>query len=382
MAYLATHDYLEDKSFVDKWLYTMRTGEMDLSWMNANTEKVATRPQNARRGLTYRDLDVGSYGFTEIPEKVRENRSYAPRGAEIPEGVPDAQPWVSRKSELWGFNTESYYEEAVSRQWNATTDIPWDRLEGVEMPEATGKALSQLMTFLTEVEMIATDTPAMWLPRLNPDFIEVKSFIASQAMDEARHAEVFRKRALTTGYGLMAASPMNEMALKHLRDADSFSEMSVALHLVAEGNVLTLFRFSEYLSPTDVDKKIFRLVMQDEARHVGYGMQHFKYVLENFPEKREVLHAHLDEAENISFAGAAATEVTESFIILAGGGLKKENIEEGIKVTTQFNLKQMHEHFERLEKCGMPERKDPARSKLYAMFLQGKADAEAHGIHI
>ena len=83
----------------------------------------------------------------------------------------------------------------------------------------------------------------------------------------------------------MQASPLNEMALKHLRDADSFSEMSVALHLVAEGNVLTLFRFSEYLSPTDVDKKIFRLVMQDEARHVGYGMQHFKWVLEHFPAK-------------------------------------------------------------------------------------------------
>ena len=249
------------------------------------------------------------------------------------------------------------------------------RLDGVELPEATGKALSQLMTFLTEVEMIATDTPAMWLPRLNPDFIEVRAFIAAQAMDEARHAEVFRKRALTTGWGLMQASPINEMALKHLRDADSFSEMSVALHLVAEGNVLTMFRFSEYLSPTDVDKKIFRLVMQDEARHVGYGMQHFKYVLENFPEKREVLHAHLDEAENISFAGAAATELTEAFIILAGGGLKKENIEEGIKITTQFNLKQMQEHFERLDKCGMPERRE--RSKLYLMYEMGRAAAEA-----
>jgi hypothetical protein len=294
--------------------------------------------------------------------------------------VPDAQPWVSRKSELWAFNTESYYEEAVSRQWNATTDIPWDRLDGVELPEVTGKALSQLMTFLTEVEMIATDTPAMWLPRLNPDFIEVRAFIAAQAMDEARHAEVFRKRALTTGWGLMQASPINEMALKHLRDADSFSEMSVALHLVAEGNVLTLFRFSEYLSPTDVDKKIFRLVMQDEARHVGYGMQHFKYVLEHFPEKREVLHAHLDEAENISFAGAAATELTEAFIILAGGGLKKENIEQGIKITTQFNLKQMQEHFERLDKCGMPERRE--RSKLYKMYEMGRAAAENAGIKL
>jgi hypothetical protein len=380
MAYLATRNFLEDKDFVDRWLYTMRTGELDLSWMNANTEKVKPHEANPRRGLTYRDLDIGSYGFTEVPEKVRTNRSYAPRGAEITEGLPDAQPWVSRKSEVWAFNTESYYEEAVTRQWNVTTDIPWERLDGVELPETTGKALSQLMTFLTEVEMIATDTPAMWLPRLNPDVIEVKAFIASQAMDEARHTEAFRKRALTTGWGLMKASPMNEMALKHLRDADSFSEMSVALHLVAEGNVLTLFRFSEYLSPTDVDKRIFRLVMQDEARHVGYGMQHFKYVLENFPEKREVVHAHLDEAENISFAGAAATELTESFIILAGGGLKRENIEEGIKVTTRFNLKQMEEHFERLEKCGMPERKD--RSKLYQMFEMGKAAAEAAGIKL
>jgi hypothetical protein len=380
MAYLATRNFLEDKDFVDKWLYTMRTGELDLSWMNASTEKVKPHEANPRRGLTYRDLDIGSYGFTDVPEKVRTNRSYAPRGAEITEGLPDAQPWVSRKSEVWAFNTESYYEEAVTRQWNVTTDIPWERLEGVELPETTGKALSQLMTFLTEVEMIATDTPAMWLPRLNPDFVEVKAFIASQAMDEARHTEAFRKRALTTGWGLMKASPMNEMALKHLRDADSFSEMSVALHLVAEGNVLTLFRFSEFLSPTDVDKRIFRLVMQDEARHVGYGMQHFKYVLENFPEKRDVVHAHLDEAENISFAGAAATELTESFIILAGGGLRRENIDEGIKVTTRFNLKQMEEHFERLEKCGMPERRD--RSKLYQMFEMGKAAAEAAGIRL
>jgi hypothetical protein len=380
MAYLSTDNFLEDRDFIDKWLYTMRTGELDLSWMNAATEKVKPQLHNPRRGLTYRDIDLGAYGYTQIPEKVRSNRSFAPRGAEIPAGVPDAQPWVSRKSELWAFNTESYYEEAVTRQWNSTTDIPWERLEGVELPEPIGKALSQLMTFLTEVEMIATDTPAMWLPRLNPDFIEVKSFIAAQAMDEARHTEVFRKRALTTGFGLMQASPMNEMALKHLRDADSFSEMSVALHLVAEGNVLTLFRFSEFLSPTDVDKRIFRLVMQDEARHVGYGMQHFKYVLENFPEKREVLHAHLDEAENISFAGSAATELTESFIILAGGGLKRENIEQGIRITTQFNLKQMQEHFERLDKCGMPERKE--RSKLYQMFEMGRAAAEEAGIKL
>jgi hypothetical protein len=140
--------------------------------------------------------------------------------------------------------------------------------------------------------------------RLNADFFEVKNFIATQAMDEARHAEVFRKRALTTGWGLMRASLHNEHNLKFLRDADSFAESSLTLHLQAEGMVLTLFRFSEYIAPTEADKKLFRLVMQDEARHVGYGMQHLKWVMDNAPDKREIIHRHLDEARTSSSAPA------------------------------------------------------------------------------
>ena len=93
-----------------------------------------------------------------------------------------------------------------------------------------------------------------------------------------------------------------------------------------------------------------------------------------------MLHSHLDEAENISFASGAATELTESFIILAGGGLKRENIEQGVRITTAFQLKQMQEHFERLDKCGMPERKSVDRSKLWAMFEMGKAGAAEAGI--
>ncbi|MFI5395688.1 MAG: ferritin-like domain-containing protein [Candidatus Binatia bacterium] len=371
MSYLSTIDFFEDKDFVDRYQYTMRTGELDLSWMNAATEKVHCEPQNTRRGLTFRDLDVGTYGFTNMPELIRHNRSFAPRGAEIPAGVPDLQAEVNRKSEVWAYNIEGYYEEAMSRQWNATTDVPWDELQQYELPEEIGKAYSQLLTFLTEVEMIATDVPAKWLGRLNADFFEVKNFIATQAMDEARHAEVFRKRALTTGWGLMRASKSNECNLKFLRDADSFAEASLTLHLQAEGMVLTLFRFSELISPTEPDKKMFRLVMQDEARHVGYGMQHLRWVLDHFPEKREIIHRHLDEAENFVFGGGYAMEVLEPFIILAGKGLKKENIARGIKITAQFNLKQTEEYFERLDKCGLPERRE--RSKLARAMEMARA---------
>ena len=88
-----------------------------------------------------------------MPELVRENRSFAPRGAALPSGLPDLQAEVSRKSDVWAYNVEGYYEEAMSRQWNTTTDIPWAHLEKTELPEAIGKAYAQLLTFLTEVEM-------------------------------------------------------------------------------------------------------------------------------------------------------------------------------------------------------------------------------------
>src|ERR1041385_4185498 len=276
MPYLSTIDFLEDRSFLDRWKAAMK-GDLDLSWMNAATEQVECRPQNPRRGLTFRDLDVGSYGYSELPEIVRSNRTFAPRGAELVDGLPDLQPEVSRKSEVWAYNVEGYYEEAMTRQWNATTDIPWAELQDVDLPEDIGKAYAQLLTFLTEVEMIATDAPAKWMGRLNADFFEVKTFIATQAMDEPRHAEIFRKRALSTGYGLMRASAHNEFNLKFLRDADSFAEASLTLHLQAEGMVLPLFLSGEYSPPTEAKKNLSRPVRQDEARHVGYGMQHLKW---------------------------------------------------------------------------------------------------------
>jgi hypothetical protein len=378
MTYLSTIDFFEDQAFLDRWQGMMK-GDLDLGWMESATEKVECRPENPRRGLTFRDLDVGSYGFTNVPEKVRGNRSFAPRGAELVAGLPDLQAEVSRKSEVWAYNTEGYYEEAMTRQWNATVDLPWAELAKAEVPDDQTRAFSQLCTFLTEVEMIATDVPAKWLGRLNSDFFEVKNFIATQAMDEARHAEVFRKRALA-GCGLMKASPANEMSLKHIRDADGFSEMSVALHVVGEGFVLTLFRFSEYISPTDFDKKMFRLVMQDEARHVGYGMQHLKYVIDHFPEKREMIHAHLDEAENSVFGGGYATEITEAFIILAGKGMKAEQIRKGCEVTALFQAKQIEEYFERLDKCGLTERRK--MSKLWNVFELTKAVLAERGVSI
>ena len=87
MAYLATTNFPEDKNFVDKWLYTMRTGEMDLSWMNAKTEKIT--PQSAEcapRADLSRPRCRAATASPICRRKCADNRSYAPRGAEIPDG--------------------------------------------------------------------------------------------------------------------------------------------------------------------------------------------------------------------------------------------------------------------------------------------------------
>jgi hypothetical protein len=353
----------------------IRRGDLDLSWMKSGAEQVKINADR-RRGLTYLDLNQGAYGYDALPEVPRGPRGVAPRGAvfDADEQV-DMSPELNRKSDVWSYKVASFTEEAMSRQWNATTDVPWADLDKYERSEELEIAFAQLCTFFTEVEMIATDLPAKWLWRMNNQFQEVKHFIATQAIDEARHAEVFRKRALAGGVGLMEALPQAEHALKAILDGDTYSEASAFMHLLAEGNVLTMFRFSEFISPTPVDKRMFQLVMQDEARHVSYGMQHLKWVLDNCPERKEQLHLALEEAENFTI-NQFDSSLMEAMIVLAGKGTKPEQIKKGIEIVGVLQVKQVEEYFHRLRRAGFEERIERSKFKeLLAQMalLQGQA---------
>jgi hypothetical protein len=366
MSYYGSTDWSHNDDLVLR-MRDIRKGNLDLSWMKAGTERIAVNADR-RRGLTYLDLNAGPYGWDELPEVPRGPRGVAPRGAafSLDEQV-DMSPELNRKSDVWSYKVASFTEEAMSRQWNATTDVPWADLDRYERSEEVEIAFAQLCTFFTEVEMIATDLPAKWLWRMNNQFQEVKHFIATQAIDEARHAEVFRKRALAGGVGLMEALPQAEHALKAILDGDTYSEASAFMHLLAEGNILTLFRFSEFISPTPVDKRMFQLVMQDEARHVSYGLQHLKWIIDNCPERKEQLHLALDEAENFTL-NQFDSALFEAMIVLAGKGTKPEQIKKGIEIVGILQLKQVEEYFHRLRRAGFEERIE--RSKFKDVLAQ------------
>ena len=365
MSYYGSTDYSRNDDFALR-IRDIRKGNLDLGWLDAGTEQIEVNRDNPKRGLTYLDVNQGSYGYDDLPEIPRGPRGAAPRGAayDVAEQA-DLEPELNRKSDVWAYKVASFTEEAMSRQWDATTDVPWSDLDRYERPDEIEVAFAQLCTFFTEVEMIATDLPAKWVWRMNNQFQEVKHFIATQAMDEARHAEVFRKRALAGGVGLMEALPQAEHSLKAILDCDSYSEASAFMHLLAEGNVLTMFRFSEYISPTPVDKRMFQLVMQDEARHVSYGMQHLRWIIDNTPERKEQIHLALDEGESFTIQQFDAS-LMESMIVLAGKGTKPAQIKAGLEIVGDMQVKQVEEYFHRLKRAGFEER--IARSKFQPML--------------
>jgi hypothetical protein len=206
----------------------------------------------------------------------------------------------------------------------------------------------------------------MW--RMNHDFVEAKMFLCTQIMDEARHAEVFRKRALANGGGLGLAARTSEQVLAMVINADSYIKGSFLMHVLGEGIVLDVFRAGEFLSPTDVDKKIFRMCMQDEARHVSYGTMHLKYFLQHHPDPDAALaelHGFADEAETIITRMFTAPSVVEPFAVLAGEGV--DGIEAGLAAVRLLWTKIAEEYYRRCERAGF-DRRDRSMFPAVAPF--------------
>jgi hypothetical protein len=320
---------------------------LDWAWLRGARSEWGIRPKPSARGLTMLDIATGSYA--EVPEHPA-GRSMAPRGADVDPGSPDMGYILNDKTDVWADNTRELYEEAVARQWSATRDIPWGELQ--ELPDDIEHAMCQLCTLLTEVEMIAADLPAKWMWRMNHQFIEAKMFLCTQIMDEARHAEVFRKRALANGGGLLMSRNTGTSLLRTIIEAKTYTQATALMHLLGEGFVLDIFRMGELIAPTDVEKRIFRMCMQDEARHVAYGTMHLRYAVEHDPDVAEEIHEALDHGETVLTEFGTAPDVSTALAVLLGGGV--EHVEtKGFALAAEMSKKQFSSYLARCERAGI-----------------------------
>ncbi len=353
-----------DVDTLEKLRTETEVARLDLSWLNLDEERPwGMRAKPGKRGLTLDEIEIGPYG--EVPEQTS-NRSIKPRGAVARPAVPRIPSSYAGKADVYSENARLLYEEAVQRQWSSATDIPWESMQ--PLPDDMERAMCQLCTMLTEVEFIAGDTPGQWLPQINSEHHEVKLFLLTQIMDEARHLDVFRKRALANGGGLLSSTP--QAGLREIIEAKDFTEMSAMMHVAAEGFVQSMFRMGEYIGQNEAEKRIFRLCGQDESRHLGFGVMHLKYVLENEPWRREELHHYLDRMENTFVpnptADASSFALFEALAILMGGG--KSNVDKGMQMSMVVQRKRVNEYMHRLEVAGLGDRRQ-RMSPMLRQFL-------------
>src|SRR6185436_8411258 len=205
--------------------------------------------------------------------------SLAPRGAPVEEGAPEIEFSMRKRTDIWANAISELYEQATSSQWVGSHDIPWQELAPLD--DEVERAVCQIMTFLAENEYAALYVPARFIGQIHPHFTEAALFLSTVMVDEARHIEVFTKRALANGGGLGIASASTQLSLASLLETRDFSTASFLLSVLGEGTFLDLLAFLEEHAPEPGTREICRRARLDESRHVHFGISHSRYTLES-----------------------------------------------------------------------------------------------------
>ena len=312
--------------------------ELTLLWMNVPTEW-GTRAKPTKKGLTLEAINIGKYG--EIPDRW-EHQSELPRGAVAIPGVEAMGYSIYEKQELWADNAASLYEEAIQRRWRPATDIPWDSIE--PLPDDLERAICQICTHFSEKAQLEADVLAGWEPELSYGYHEIKLYLSTVIFEGARHAEVFRKRALCNGGGLGIQSP--GWGFRSVTDARNFTEAITIQMVLQDTFTLVQYQYGEAYARNPAEQLIFRLGIQDKARHVAFGIAHLKYVLLHRPDRREEMYRYLDKGESMLVADDRDTATREAFAILFAGG--KDKIQQGLQTYEEMRKRQVSQYLERL----------------------------------
>jgi hypothetical protein len=138
-------------------------------------------------------------------------------------------------------------------------------------------AVVQVMTYLVENEQAALVVPARVLARVHPHLREVQHLLAVQAADEARHVEVFTRRALLHGAEMGTSSAGGRDSLGTLLTEPDFSPATFLLSVLGEGSFQALLGFLDQHAPDPITRQVTQLARVDEARHVAFGVAHLQH---------------------------------------------------------------------------------------------------------
>lgn len=253
---------------------------------------------------------------------------FAPRGAHIEPGGPSYPFTLNERERVAPPEVAVLYDQAVSSQWDATADIPWSKVK--PLPAELERALIQVMTFLAENELSALYLPSRFISKIHPAYAEVAMFLATQLADEARHIDVFLKRARLCGRGLGISSVTTSRSLLSLLQTDDFTEAAFLLSVLGEGTFLDLLSFIERYAPDEATAELISRARNDESRHVHFGLAHVRAGLAADPNLYGRLEAAVRRrAAALHGVDGVPAPLQDALTILAGGSKQARAIAKG-----------------------------------------------------
>lgn len=307
---------------------------------------------------------TGTAGSSGVVDRPPPHWGLAGRSAEVELGGPVFDFSVVDKIELWTDDAARLYARAASAQWDPESAIDW--AAPIEHDAEIEDAVVQVMTYLIENETAALLVPARFLARLHPHFREVMQVLAIQAADEARHIEVFTRRALLKRDALGLSTIGGQASLKTLLDEPDVALASFLLSVMGEGSFLILLNFIHRYGPDPITRNVARLAAQDEARHVAFGLAHLRHHAAADPGllARLSVAVHRRHSELAETAGLNE-RVFEALTIIAAGGFSSREIGAGFSRVMQLQADMDSARRSNLVRLGFSEADAHALSQLH-----------------
>lgn len=281
-----------------------------------------SRPSNGNLNV------ADGFDVSSLPSVSDPISGFAPRGARVEPGGPSYPFTLNERDRVAPPEVAKLYEQAVSSQWSATHDVPWSTVK--PLPEALENAVAQIMTFLAENELSALYVPSRFMARIHPAYVEVTMFLATQLADEARHVDVFLKRARMCGRGLGISSVATSRSLLSLMQIEDFTEAAFLLSVLGEGTFLDLLSFIERYAPDEATTELTRRAKNDESRHVHFGLAHVRSGLANDPTLYGRLEAAVRRrAATLHGVAGVPAPLQDALTILAAGGNEPRAVSHG-----------------------------------------------------
>lgn len=288
-------------------------------------------------------------GGDAVPDMVARDVGFVPIGAVAERGAPRFDWRLHRRDQVWAPEVADLAEQASGEQWDASRDVPWEAAR--DLPEHLERAVAQVMTFIAQNEYAALYVPAGFLPQMHPSYAELVMWLSSHVNDEARHVEVFTKRALIGGFeGYAMAS--TELSLHSLLAERDFTAAALLLNVLGEGTFLDLLRFVERYAPDAATAAAARLAHRDERRHVHFGISHVRHVLAGDPEQRAMLiHSAEQRAAKLTEMSLSPL-LTEGLTVMAARTLRPRALGEGAEAVRDLMRTMERNRIRRLRSAG------------------------------